>query len=85
MQNEFEFVENIIKSGLPDAQVFVEDMTGTKDHLAITVVSDAFVGKMLFQQHQMLMNLLKEELKTRIHAVKLETFTKAKFAAANKG
>ena len=85
MSTEFDFVENIIKAGLPDAQVLVEDMTGTRDHLAITVVSDAFEGKMLFQQHQILMNLLKDELKTRIHAVKLETFTKAKFEAANKG
>lgn len=85
MSSEFEFVENIIKAGLPDAQVLVEDMTGTRDHLAITVVSDTFEGKMLFQQHQMLMNLLKDELKTRIHAVKLETFTKAKYEIANKG
>lgn len=85
MHNEFEFVQNIIKAGIPDAVVMVEDMTGTKDHLAITVVSDAFEGKMLFQQHQMLMNLLKDELKTRIHAVKLETFTKSKYDQANKG
>lgn len=85
MANEFEFVENIIKAGLPDAQVFVEDMTGTKDHLDIVVVSDAFKDKMLFEQHQMLMTLLKDELKNRIHAVKLQTFTKEKYAAANKG
>lgn len=85
MNNEFAYVENIIKTGLPDALVIVEDMTGTKDHLAITVVSDAFEGKLLFQQHQMLMTLLKEELNNRIHAVKLETYTKAKYAAANKG
>ena len=45
MNNDFEFVESIIKSGIPDAMVLVEDMTGTKDHLAITVVSDAFEGK----------------------------------------
>lgn len=85
MGHEFEFVEKIIKAGLPDAHVTVEDMTGTKDHLAITVVSDAFEGKMIFAQHQMLMNLLKEELKTRIHAVKLQTYTKAKYSEANKG
>jgi stress-induced morphogen len=85
MESDFEFVEKIIKDGLPDAQVFVEDMTGTRDHLAITVVSDAFEGKLLFEQHRILMGLLKDELQNRIHAVKLETFTKAKFAQANKG
>lgn len=82
--SEFKFVEDIIKTGLPDAHVEVEDMTGTKDHLAITVVSDAFKGKMLFEQHQMLMNLLKEELKSRIHAVKLQTYTKEKYESSKR-
>lgn len=82
--SEFKFVEDIIKSGLPDADVMVEDMTGTRDHLAITVVSDGFKGKMLFEQHQMLMTLLKDELKQRIHAVKLQTYTKEKFEQLNK-
>ncbi len=82
--SDFYFVENIIKAGLPDADVLVEDMTGTKDHLAITVISDAFKGKVLFEQHQLLMQLLKEELKTRIHAVKLQTYTKEKYAQVNK-
>ena len=77
--SDFKFVEDIIKAGLPDAQVFVKDMTGTRDHLDITVVSDAFKGKMLFEQHQILMTLLKDELKQRIHAVKLQTYTKEKF------
>lgn len=85
MNTGFEFVEEIIKSGLPDAQVMVEDMTGTRDHLAITVVSDGFKGKMLFEQHQILMTLLKEELKSRIHAVKLQTYTKEKFEQIKKG
>jgi stress-induced morphogen len=84
MNKDFEFVEDIIKDGIPDAIVFVEDMTGTKDHLAITVVSDIFEGKLLFQQHQILMNLLKDELKTRIHAVKLQTLTQSKYNQTKK-
>jgi stress-induced morphogen len=81
----FQFVEDLIKQGIPDATVMVEDMTGTRDHLAITVVSDAFKGKLLIEQHQILMDLLKEELKSRIHAVKLQTYTKEKYQAINKG
>ncbi len=84
MSGDFQFVEDIIKAGLPDAQVFVEDMTGTRDHLEITVVSDQFKGKLLFEQHQLLMTLLKEELKQRIHAVKLQTYTREKYEQANK-
>lgn len=85
MTSEFKFVEDIIRSGLPDADVMVEDMTGTRDHLAITVVSDGFKGKLLFEQHQLLMTLLKEELKSRIHAVKLQTYTKEKFQQLKQG
>lgn len=77
--SDFTFVTDLIKKSLPDADVMVEDLTGTADHLGITVVSDAFKGKLLIEQHQMLMDLLKEELKSRIHAVKLKTFTKEKF------
>lgn len=82
--SEFKFVEDLIKQELSDAKVFVEDMTGTKDHLAITIISNEFQGKMLFEQHQIIMNLLKEELKTRIHAVKLQTYTFEKFEQLSK-
>jgi stress-induced morphogen len=77
----FENVKNIIKQGLPDAFVEVMDMTGTADHLDIVIVSDMFKGKMLIQQHQMVMDLLKESLKTDIHAVQLKTMD---FATAEK-
>jgi stress-induced morphogen len=70
---DFEQVILIIKAGLPDAFVQVNDMTGTRDHLDILIVSDQFKGKMLRAQHQMVMDLLKESLKTDIHAVQLKT------------
>jgi stress-induced morphogen len=70
---------DLIQSKINDCEVWVEDMTGTKDHLAITVVSDEFKGKLLIEQHQVLMDILKDELKSRIHAVKLKTYTKEKF------
>lgn len=72
---DFENVKTIIKSGLEDAYVEVEDMTGTRDHLDLLIVSDHFKGKMLIQQHQLVMNLLRESLKTDIHAVQLKTMS----------
>ncbi len=68
-------VEKLIKETLPDAQVRVEDMTGTRDHLEIFVVSEAFRGKMLLQQHRMVMDILKDALAGPVHAVKLNTKT----------
>jgi stress-induced morphogen len=50
-------------------------MTGTKDHLDLLIVSDQFKGKMLIQQHQLVMNLLSDSLKAEIHAVQLKTMS----------
>ncbi len=70
---EFANVISLIKGTLNDAQVKVEDMTGTKDHLNILIISDHFKGKMLRAQHQMVMDILKDSLKSEIHAVQLKT------------
>lgn len=79
---DFTMVENLIKSQLDDATVKVTDLTGTQDHLGIMIISDAFEGKMLIQQHQMIMDILKEKLHSNeIHAVQLKTLTKAKAEA----
>lgn len=79
----FEDISQLIKKQITDAYVEINDMTGTRDHLDILVVSDEFKGKMVFEQHKMLMNILSERLKTDIHAVQLKTMTKE--TALNKG
>lgn len=72
-------VEQLIKKNIEDAHVEVSDLTGTMDHLNIFVASDIFKGKMLIDQHQIIMNILKEDLKDKIHAVKIKTMTKEKY------
>lgn len=82
MESEiFEYVENKIKSSLLDAQVEVTDLTGTMDHLGITVASDEFKGKLLIDQHQMIMDILREDLKDKIRAVQIKTMTLDKYKA----
>lgn len=79
---DFTTVENLITSQLEDAVVKVSDLTGTADHLGILIISDAFKGKMLIQQHQMIMDILREKLHSNeIHAVQLKTLTKEKASA----
>ncbi len=79
---DFTTVENLIKGTLTDAVVKVTDLTGTQDHLGIMIISDAFEGKILIQQHQMIMDILKEKLHSNeIHAVQLKTLTKEKAKA----
>ncbi len=78
MSDIFTSVENLLISHLPDAKVKITDMTGTKDHLDILIISDQFIGKMIFEQHKMVMSILADRLKSDIHAVQLKTLTFAK-------
>ena len=78
--NPLEMVKTLIENNLQDSEVQVADMTGTQDHLEILVISDVFKGKMLIDQHQMVMDILKESLKEQIHAVKIKTITKEKYS-----
>jgi len=64
-----------IRAALPDAEVTLEDLTGTADHWKATIVSAAFEGKALMQRHRMVNLALAEELKGPIHALTMDTLT----------
>jgi stress-induced morphogen len=72
---DFNQVSDLIKQTLTDAHIEITDLTGTRDHLNLLIVSDHFAGKKLLQQHQMIMDILREDLKEKIHAVQLKTMT----------
>ena len=79
MTDNFTLVESLIKATLSDAQVLITDMTGTRDHLEITIASDHFKGKILLEQHRLIMDILKTALAGPVHAVKLKTMTLEKY------
>ena len=67
-------VTQLIRAKLPDAEVGVRDLTGTRDHLDVSVRSGVFAGKTVLQQHQMVYAALREALADgRVHAVQLKT------------
>lgn len=66
-------IEALIRAGLPDAQVTVEDLRGDGDHYAATVVSAAFKGKSRVQQHQMVYAALQGRMGGALHALALQT------------
>jgi len=74
---QFEEIKEVIVKNLSDAEVDVQDMTGTGDHLEITVKSKHFAGRPLLAQHRMIMDILQERFKADLHAVKLKTILKA--------
>jgi stress-induced morphogen len=82
--NPLEEVKQLIESSIEDAVVKVGDLTGTQDHLNIFVASNEFKGKLLIDQHQIIMDILKESLKEKIHAVQIKTMTLDKYNTAEK-
>ena len=64
-----------IRATIPDADVTLEDLTGTADHWSAVVVSAAFVGKSLMQRHRMIYAALADEMKGPIHALALTALT----------
>jgi BolA protein len=48
---------------------------GSESHFKITVVSQAFDGKMLVARHRIINTLLADELAGPVHAIALHTYT----------
>lgn len=70
-------VEAIIEEALPDAVATVTTPRDPDDdsHYAVEVVSPAFQGESLVDQHQLVHDALGEHLTRDIHAIELRTST----------
>ena len=69
-------IEQRIRESLGATDVRVRDTTGTGDHFEARVVSPAFAGKPMVQQHQLVYAPLQEWLKTgELHALALKTYS----------
>jgi len=74
-------VEAMVLAQIPDAQV--QAMTNDGEHYEVIVVSPAFEGKRLVQQHQMVYKAIQQEmLSGAIHAMAVKTYTPADWQAA---
>lgn len=75
-----------IESLAPQTEVQVNDLTGTQDHYEAIIVSPAFVGKPMIEQHRMIFGLVKAEVDSgEVHALTLKTFTPDQFKTRSKG
>jgi stress-induced morphogen len=77
-------VETRLQAAFPDADIQLEDLTGTKDHYQARIVSSAFAGKSPVEQHQLVYAALAEEMKGPIHALALRTYTPESWAKTGK-
>jgi len=66
-------IKRLIKEGIPDATVTIEDLRGDGDHYAARVISSAFAGKNRVEQHQMVYQALRGNMGEALHALALQT------------
>lgn len=66
-------IRDMIKAGMPDAdvQVFGEDGT----HFEAVIVSPSFAGKRTLERHRMVYATLGEKMGGDIHALSMQTVT----------
>ncbi len=78
-------VEDLIESELEGADATVTRARGKHDddHLAATVISPAFDGLPLVQQHQKVYDALDGHMTTDIHALELSTYTPEEYEDAS--
>lgn len=70
-----------IETLAPGTKAKLIDLTGTRDHWQAIVVSPAFEGKRMMEQHKMIYALLESEIQSNeVHALTLKTYSPAEFA-----
>ncbi|XP_030027974.1 bolA-like protein DDB_G0274169 isoform X2 [Manduca sexta] len=57
---------------------------GAETHFKVVVVSDKFDGLTLIKRHRLVNDILKEELKSGVHALSIEAKTPAQWEASDK-
>lgn len=68
-------IAQTITNALEDAQVAVDDLTGTSDHFQVIIVSSAFEGVSPIERHRKIYDILGTDVGGAIHALSLKTYT----------
>ena len=69
-------IKATLAQALPVTLIETQDLTGGGDHWQVIIVSPAFEGKGLIDQHRMVNDALKEPMgDQRIHALSLKTYS----------
>ncbi len=75
-------IKKMIEAGMPDSQV---SLNGDGTHFEAVVVSEAFEGKGMLQQHRMVYATLGDNIENAsIHALSMKTYTPAQWEEAQK-
>jgi acid stress-induced BolA-like protein IbaG/YrbA len=73
-----------LEEALPGSQVELRDTTGTGDHFEARVVSPAFEGKSMLEQHRMVYAPLQALIDSgELHALALKTYSPEQWKKAS--
>ena len=75
-----EAIRAMIENGLPGAEVQVH---GDGRHFDAIVISDAFAGKTMLEQHRMVYATLGDKMGGEIHALTMRTYTRDQWGQTN--
>ena len=70
---EPETLRSELQRAFPGAVVEITDLTGTRDHYQVSIVSEAFRGQTRMRQHKLVYEALAEWMRGPIHALSLKT------------
>ena len=73
-----EQIKTWIAAGLPCEHL---ELAGDGQHFEALIVSAAFRGKSMVQQHQLVYQALGERMREEIHALSMKTYTPEEWAA----
>jgi len=70
---KLEEIKNLIKEGIPDAEISIKDLAGDENHYSATIKSKIFTGKSKVEQHKLVYKALKGKMGNELHALALNT------------
>ena len=76
MSLKLEEIKSLIKLGIPDAEITIEDLAGDDNHYSATIKSKVFSGKSKIEQHKLVYKALGEKMGNQLHALALNTMEK---------
>lgn len=68
-------ITTALEEKFPNGIVKVLDPLNDQTHLEALIICSSFEGKGLLEQHRMVMNSLKEQFNSSLHALALKTYT----------
>ncbi len=75
-----ERIQDILKEGFPEGEIYVKNPLGDGAHFSAIVVSETFAGQSLVARHRAVLGLMKEALRSDVHALSFKTFTSEEWA-----